>query len=43
MDCLAAVFRRLDSRSLERIELDPPGPTELLVRVAAVGLCRTDS
>jgi alcohol dehydrogenase/S-(hydroxymethyl)glutathione dehydrogenase/alcohol dehydrogenase len=28
--------------TIERIALDPPGPTEVLVRVAAVGLCRTD-
>ncbi|MGO9008243.1 MAG: Zn-dependent alcohol dehydrogenase [Beijerinckiaceae bacterium] len=28
--------------SIEPVALDPPGPTEVLVRVAAVGLCRTD-
>jgi alcohol dehydrogenase/S-(hydroxymethyl)glutathione dehydrogenase/alcohol dehydrogenase len=28
--------------SIEHITLDPPGPTEVLVRIAAVGLCRTD-
>jgi alcohol dehydrogenase len=33
-----------DSRPLEiaEVELDPPGPGELLVRVAAAGLCHSD-
>jgi alcohol dehydrogenase/S-(hydroxymethyl)glutathione dehydrogenase/alcohol dehydrogenase len=40
---LAAVFRDVNAPlSVERIALDPPGPSEVLVRVAAVGLCRTD-
>lgn len=39
----AAVYRGPQSAlAIERIELDAPGPTELLVRIAAVGLCRTD-
>lgn len=43
MDALAAVFREIGAPlSIERISLDKPAPTELLVRVAAVGLCRTD-
>jgi len=43
MDTLAAVFRAVGAPlSIERIALDPPGPTEVLVRVGAVGLCRTD-
>ena len=43
MDCLAAIFRDIGtSMAVEHITLDPPGPTEVLVRVAAVGLCRTD-
>ncbi len=43
MDSRAAVFREAGAPvSIERIALDPPGPTEVLVRVAAVGLCRTD-
>ena len=43
MDSLAAVFRDVSApMSIEYITLDPPGPTEVLVRVAAVGLCRTD-
>ena len=43
MDILAALFREVDAPvSVERIKLDPPAPTEILVRVAAVGLCRTD-
>ena len=43
MDCLAAVFRDVGApMSIEHIRLDPPGPTEMLVRIAAVGLCRTD-
>lgn len=43
MDTLAAVFRDVGAPlSVERITLDPPAPTEVLVRVAAAGLCRTD-
>lgn len=43
MDSRAAVFREAGAPvSIERITLDPPGPTEVLVRGAAVGLCRTD-
>src|SRR5664280_3408442 len=43
MDSLAAVFREVGAPvSIERITLDAPGPTEVLVRIAAVGLCRTD-
>ena len=43
MDTLAAVFRDIGAPlSIERIVLDPPKPTEVLVRVVAVGLCRTD-
>lgn len=39
----AAVYRGLQSAlTIENIELDAPGATELLVRIAAVGLCRTD-
>ena len=43
MDVKAAVFREVGAPlSIEHIVLDPPAPTEVLVRVAAVGLCRTD-
>jgi NDMA-dependent alcohol dehydrogenase len=43
MDILAALFRDVGAPvSVERIKLDPPASTEILVRVAAVGLCRTD-
>jgi alcohol dehydrogenase/S-(hydroxymethyl)glutathione dehydrogenase/alcohol dehydrogenase len=43
MEIQAAIFRDVDAPlRVERIWLDPPGPTELLVRIAAVGLCRTD-
>jgi NDMA-dependent alcohol dehydrogenase len=43
MDTFAALFRDVGAPlSIERIALDSPGPTEVLVRVAAVGLCRTD-
>lgn len=43
MNSMAALFRASGAPlSIERITLDPPGPTEVLVRVAAVGLCRTD-
>ena len=39
----AALFREVGAPiSVERIALDPPASTEVLVRVAAVGLCRTD-
>jgi len=43
MQVRAAIFRDVGvPLSIERIGLDPPGPTEVLVRIAAVGLCRTD-
>ena len=43
MDIRAALFRNVGAPlSVERITLDPPAPTEVLVRIAAVGLCRTD-
>lgn len=43
MDTLAAVFRTVGAPlSIETVALDEPKPTELLVRIAAVGLCRTD-
>ena len=39
----AAVYRGPQSPlAIEQIELDAPGSTEVLVRIAAVGLCRTD-
>lgn len=42
-ETLAALFRDVNTPlSIERITLDPPEPTEVLVRIAAVGLCRTD-
>lgn len=43
MNWRAAIFRDVGlPLSIEHIEIDEPGPTELLVRIAAVGLCRTD-
>src|SRR5450631_4528522 len=43
MNSVAAIFRQVGAPvSIERITLDPPEPTEVLVRIAAVGLCRTD-
>ena len=43
MDTLAALFRDVGApASIETVTLDPPKPTEVLVRVAAAGLCRTD-
>ncbi len=43
MISMAALFRTPGAPlTIERISLDPPGPTEVLVRVGAVGLCRTD-
>ena len=39
----AAVFRGVGAPlAIEPIELDAPKPTEVLVKVGAVGLCRTD-
>lgn len=43
MQTKAAVLWSLGSPwSVEEIELDPPGPGEVLVSLAAVGLCHTD-
>lgn len=43
MKSLAAVFRTVGAPlSIETVALDPPQPTEIQVRIAAVGLCRTD-
>jgi len=43
MMSLSAVFREVGAPlSLERIRLDPPRETEILVRLVAAGLCRTD-
>jgi NDMA-dependent alcohol dehydrogenase len=43
MNTCAALFRTIGAPlSIETIVLDPPKPTEVLVRIAAVGLCRTD-
>src|SRR5476651_1971105 len=39
----AAVYRGPQAAlAIEQVELDAPAPTEVLVRLAAVGLCRTD-
>ena len=43
MESLAALFRDIGGPlSIERVALEAPRPTEVLVRIAAVGLCRTD-
>jgi NDMA-dependent alcohol dehydrogenase len=43
MNTRAALFRTIGAPlSIETIALDPPKPTEVLVRIAAVGLCHTD-
>jgi len=43
MNSLSAVFRDVGAPlSVERVRLDPPKDTEVLVRLAAAGLCRTD-
>jgi len=43
MQTMAALFREVGAPlSVEPVALDAPAPTEVLVRVAAVGLCRTD-
>jgi NDMA-dependent alcohol dehydrogenase len=39
----AAILWSMGSQwSVETIDLDPPGPYEILVRIAAAGLCHTD-
>lgn len=47
----AAVLRKMDARrpyavsrplSIETLDLSPPGPGEVLVRIAAAGLCHSD-
>jgi aryl-alcohol dehydrogenase len=39
----AAVLREMDGPyGIEEVELDPPGPGELLVRVVGAGICHTD-
>lgn len=43
MKTLAALFREPGAPAfVETIDLDAPGPTEALVRIAAAGLCHTD-
>lgn len=43
MQSLAALFRTAGAPlSIEPIRLDPPSATEVLVRILAAGLCRTD-
>lgn len=37
-----APFAQSRPLSIEEIELDPPGPEELLVRIGAAGLCHSD-
>ncbi|MDD9916877.1 MAG: alcohol dehydrogenase catalytic domain-containing protein, partial [Rhodospirillaceae bacterium] len=47
----AAVLRRFDAPqpfaeskplSIEEVNLDPPGPNEVLVKIAGAGLCHSD-
>ena len=38
----AAVLHRPGDVRVEDVELDPPGPGEVLVRVAAAGVCHSD-
>ena len=51
MEIKAAVLKAMDASSpyatskpltLETLELDPPGPGEVLVRIKAAGLCHSD-
>ncbi|EFC84110.1 NAD(P)-dependent alcohol dehydrogenase [Parafrankia sp. EUN1f] len=43
MKVTAAVLRQADGPYvLEEVELDPPGPGEVLVRVVGAGMCHTD-
>ena len=44
LDVTAAVLRAHDGPfRLERLTLDPPGQSEVLVRIVAVGVCHTDA
>ena len=43
MRTMAAVLREMGSPlTVEELELAPPGPGEVLVRVAAAGVCHSD-
>ncbi|MFZ5464477.1 MAG: alcohol dehydrogenase catalytic domain-containing protein, partial [Pseudomonadota bacterium] len=44
LDTMGASLPYTQSRPLaiEELELDPPGPGEVLVKVAAAGLCHSD-
>ena len=43
LECRAAVLHRAGSPlTIERISVASPGPTDVLVRVRAAGLCHTD-
>ena len=43
MKTTAAVLRELGGKwEVEEVELDPPGPDEVLVELVASGLCHSD-
>ena len=51
MKCRAAILRTTGAEkpyaesqplSIEEIELDPPGPNEVLVKIAGAGVCHSD-
>ncbi len=42
MQTKAAVVRNIDQLTIETVELAPPGPGELLVRMRAAGVCHSD-
>jgi len=43
MKTRAAVLWGLEQKwEVEEVDLDPPGPGEVLVRLAATGLCHSD-
>jgi Zn-dependent alcohol dehydrogenase len=42
MQIQAAVVRETNQLGIERVELDPPGAGELLVRIQAAGVCHSD-
>lgn len=42
MDIRAAVVRECNQLSIETVELSPPQPGEVLVRIAAAGVCHSD-
>ncbi|MEZ4616397.1 MAG: alcohol dehydrogenase catalytic domain-containing protein [Caldilineaceae bacterium] len=42
MKTKAAVVRETNKLTIEQVNLDPPKPYEILVRMAAAGICHSD-